>query len=234
MKVVPILISAAMLGGIALRQAAQPTPEDAAPFHTAVRLATDAAPFRVGRWTGIDVPLPPAAWSLLRPNALLSRHFTSDTGEQVTLILVQCSDARDMSGHYPPVCYPSRGWIVSAPPQPVMLNNSTETGDTSPHSINSIPIPATRYEFVRRGLSHEQGISIYDFFVLPRKGYASTMRQVRAHASDVAGRAFGAAQVQFVFDTSTGRQTEQEAIADLLTGLGPLLAALIDDKGSPR
>lgn len=222
MKVVPVLLSAAMLGGIALRQAAQPPREDAAPFHGAVRLAAEAAPFRVGRWTGTDVPLPPAAWSLLRPNALLSRHFTSDTGEQVTLILVQCADARDMSGHYPPVCYPSRGWMVSAPPEPVTLNPS------------STPIPATRYEFVRRGLSHEQGITIYDFFILPRKGYASTMRQVRAHASDVAGRAFGAAQVQFVFDTSTGRQTEQEAIADLLKGLGPLLAALIDDKGSPR
>ena len=28
----------------------------------------------------------------------------------VELLVVHCSDARDMHGHYPPICYPAHGW----------------------------------------------------------------------------------------------------------------------------
>jgi hypothetical protein len=30
--------------------------------------------------------------------------------EDLTVILVHCSDARDMGGHYPPICYRQIGW----------------------------------------------------------------------------------------------------------------------------
>lgn len=220
MKLAPAILSATLLGGIALQASTHPRPEDALPFHAAARLAVQALPVRIGAWTGTDVPLPPAAWSLLRPNAIASRVYAHPDGRRVNLIVVQCGDARDMSGHYPPVCYPSRGWTATSDPKPVTLPSPT------PSSTTGNGIPATRYEFARRGFLQEAGVRIYGFFVLPNTGYSSSMTGVRSYASDVRTRPFGAAQVQFVFDRSSPAHMDEASIADLLGGLGSVLTAL--------
>ena len=78
-----------------------------------VLTAIDAAPYRIGQWIGEDVAVPPAALEILQTNAILSRRFRHLTsGINANLLVVHCSDARDMQGHYPPVCYPANGWIL--------------------------------------------------------------------------------------------------------------------------
>ena len=32
----------------------------------------------------------------------------------MSFLLVQCRDARDLQGHWPPVCYRGQGWVQSA------------------------------------------------------------------------------------------------------------------------
>ena len=55
--------------------------------------------------------VPPEAQELLRPNAIFSRRFQRPGEIGVHVLVVHCSDARDMIGHYPPICYPSSGWV---------------------------------------------------------------------------------------------------------------------------
>ena len=72
-----------------------------------------AVPDRLGPWITSEVPVPSEAVEILRPNALLCRRFMRlGGGEDLTMILVHCSDARDMGGHYPPICYRQIGWTL--------------------------------------------------------------------------------------------------------------------------
>mgnify|MGYP007071125856 CR=1 FL=1 len=41
--------------------------------------------------------------------------FWQSFHEQVNVAVVQCRDARDMGGHYPPICYPGQGWTPKNP-----------------------------------------------------------------------------------------------------------------------
>ena len=63
---------------------------------------------------GEDVEVPASAVEILHPNAILSRRFRMLTGgATIHLLVVHCSDARDMQGHYPPICYPANGWLMA-------------------------------------------------------------------------------------------------------------------------
>ena len=55
--------------------------------------------------------MPPEAVKLLKPNVKLGRHYESlkDSRKQADLMIVQCKSPNDMSGHYPPNCYPQSG-----------------------------------------------------------------------------------------------------------------------------
>lgn len=94
-------------------------------------------PKTFGHWIGRDVPLPPSAVHLLQPNVDLCRNFVnSKTGEQATLMVIDCSDTRNLSGHYPPNCYPGNGWI---------LDKST----AKTWVIQKTPITGMEYKFHR-------------------------------------------------------------------------------------
>ncbi|MDY7108295.1 MAG: exosortase-associated EpsI family protein, partial [Planctomycetota bacterium] len=83
-----------------------------------IAAAMEGVPFFVGDWVGEDEAVPREAQKLLRPNAILSRRYRRPGGTWLHLLVVHCSDARDMLGHYPPICYPSAGWVAIPPPDP--------------------------------------------------------------------------------------------------------------------
>src|SRR3954447_13582158 len=90
-------LSLALLGGIAWTRRSMTPPPESAPYHDAVRAAAAAAPTRIGTWVGKDVPIPNEAVKVLRPNVVISRHFTDVvSGESVTFLLVHCTDIRDL------------------------------------------------------------------------------------------------------------------------------------------
>src|SRR5579884_1718328 len=115
-----ILVSAltlSLLGGTLADRLKFHTPgPDAGRYHQLVQDAGATVPREIGDWKADgDSPLPPAAIALLHPNLVISRHYeNSKTGHSVEFLLIQCSDVRDLLGHYPPRCYPANGYTQLA------------------------------------------------------------------------------------------------------------------------
>ena len=113
-----------------------------------------AAPYRIGNWLGEDVEVPSAAIEILRPNAILSRRFTHlKDGRLASFYIIHCSDARDMGGHFPPVCYPAQGWVL-------------DTQQTCEVSIEEDSIPMRVYQF-HGGVefAQQEQLRVFNFFV---------------------------------------------------------------------
>lgn len=215
MKFASLAMTVVLLTGIAWETSSRPRPEDAAPFHRQIKDFFDAFPYRSGPWIGTDNAPTPAAQTILRPNVLISRAYRhSESGRQANLLFVQCRDSRDMSGHYPPVCYPAHGWEKDFG----RTDERVRAGDTD--------LPMSRYTFERSGFNRHLKIVIYQFFILPGRGYATTMDAVREAGSDYPTRALGAAQVQVVMDSGLSAAEEREIVDQLLTPLTPVFSAI--------
>ena len=183
----------------------------------AVADAVEAAPYQIGRWLGTDIPVPRSAVELLRPNAILSRRFRrAEGGYSVSLLVVHCMDVRDMGGHYPPVCYPSAGWLF----------DEAASGEET-LEVGGCQLPVAMYAFRRivDGI-RESRIRIYNFFVLPDGGVTADIAELRGRSERLALSAQGVAQIQII---TTLEMPHAEAVAaanELLEGLAGLLTPL--------
>src|SRR5688572_24768633 len=134
-------VSLALLGGLAAETRMRPKAADAEPYHKLIRDAAAQAPMVIGDWEGVEIPQPPHAIELLKPNAILSRKYVNQrTGEVVRLLMVHCKDAQDIYGHYPPVCYPSQGM------------RQQRAADAS-WTVDGVAIEGKEYHFVGQRLS---------------------------------------------------------------------------------
>jgi hypothetical protein len=177
------------------------------------------APYRIGRrWVGKDIEVPPAAVRLLHTNAILSRRFERiGSGATVSLLLVHCTDIRDMGGHYPPVCYPSAGW--------------TRVERELPHAlelkVGGRAIPVRAYEFARlQGGLREVRIRVFNSFILPDGSLTPELGQIRSVAERRAVSARGIAQLQVVTTMDMSLEEAAEAAREILEGMSGLMAAL--------
>src|SRR5262245_20175599 len=109
-RYIPAILTVALLLGLTAETHLRPRPEDAEPFHERVLAATSALQNPEG-WTYQDLEMPEAAVALLKPNAKICRQYQTPI-RPFQFLFIQCRDARDMGGHYPPVCYPSSGWVA--------------------------------------------------------------------------------------------------------------------------
>ena len=172
----------------------RPGPAEAEPYHDHVAQIASTIPYRIGEWVGTDQELPREAYELLQPNVLFSRRYENQqTGEWATFLLIHCKDARDLAGHYPPICYPAHGWSQD---------------DTEPmhENINGLEITGYQYRF---SYHQPQGISrmvIRNFMVMPDGRILPDIRGVRRAAADYTSRFYGAAQIQLV---TSDRMTER-------------------------
>ncbi|HYE03613.1 MAG TPA: exosortase-associated EpsI family protein [Phycisphaerales bacterium] len=215
MRLIPLAVTAALLVGLYVETAAHHTAADAEPFHGLAAGAIGSIPYRVGAWEGTDMSVPPAARTLLRPNALMSRTYVDHTsGRQANLVIVQCKDCRDMSGHYPPVCYPAHGWNASGPPEEVEL------------VVGEMRLPVRRYEYRQAGFDRQNGLVIYGLFVLPGRGLATEMEAVVEAAADYRTRALGAAQVQVLLAPGLSRAEERAIFTTLVEPAIPAIRLL--------
>lgn len=157
------------------------------PYQSLVAQVIGGIPIDTNGWVGSEVPLPQSATNLLRPNALMARDYVNeDRGVSATLLIVQCADARDMAGHFPPRCYPANGWlsIDEDGPQRVVVDGQV----------------MNRYQYHRVAGRNEREISVYNMFALPTGGTTTSMEDVYRLSADYQYRSFGAAQVQIVID----------------------------------
>src|SRR5437879_3851825 len=89
------LVALALTLGLTLQVRSYAAQDDSGPFHARVREAVGKIPVRIGDWEGTEVPVPPAAGKLLRPNVLFCRNYHHlGTGRRATLLLVHCRDSR--------------------------------------------------------------------------------------------------------------------------------------------
>lgn len=213
------LVGLAVLGVAAIEITARPSAGDAEPFHAAAAEAIKSIPTEFGDWAATEIPVPQSAQALLKPNALLSRGLSNRvTGEQVSLVLVQCRDTRDMAGHYPPICYPGQGWIERDEPRDVDV------------LVGNRRVKAMRYGFVRSGFDRERTLVVYNFFAVPGQGTPKDMETIRRAASDFAARPFGAAQIQVVLPRPLDIDEERRLVESALEPLSAVVDLLSDAK----
>ena len=208
------LITLVLLAGIwAERTLLHGPPDDAAAYHARVRAVAADLPYRIGEWVGSDVETPPAAIAMLKPNVLRCRRFVhQSTGEHATMMIVQCQDARDMSGHYPPICYPAHGWT---------LRESTRKDLV----VAGIPVPTRIYRFTIESIDRFDEILVYNFFVR-RDGPIESERRGVLAVSERRMRVFGAGQVQVVFSPSMHADRRDEVFQMLVSQASTVIDAI--------
>ena len=210
--VLPVALSLCLLGAaLADKVMYHMPPADAAPYHARVREAAARLPRNVGPWLGTDVPVPESAVQMLRPNTYVSRQYQHvGNGRTVTLLIVHCEDARDLIGHYPPICYPSAGWEKRA-----AVPTERRVGNEN--------FPVTDYAFLSKRLDRAVELRVENFMVLPDGRVCRDMEGVEALAQDHRRKFFGAAQVQVITDAGWSTADRADAFRQLIGAAAPLI-----------
>jgi hypothetical protein len=214
-RYLPPVIGLCLLAGIwADRRLFHLPVGDPGAYHAFVRAVADHLPYRTGAWVGTDEEMPPSAIAMLKPNLLLCRRFRNTASrETATFMIVQCRDARDMGGHYPPVCYPAHGWTLQ--------------GTQVRHlRVHGTPIPVSVYRFVRESIEDYAEIVIYNFFVRPDGSLESGRGGVREAASNPRMKPFGAGQVQLMFGPTMPAARRDEIFRLLVGNAFPVVDAI--------
>lgn len=174
------------------------------------------APWRIGQWTGEPVEVPNAGVEILRPNAILSRRFKNFNGNLwFTVMIIHCTDARDMEGHYPPVCYRANGWDpVGEPTECTVV-------------INDQVVRPRVYMFQRHaGPGALELTRVFNFFVLPGGQITNDMDAVGKAVKSYESSIQGAAQILVAGPGTADFNEAVNAVGDLLAAHGDLLANL--------
>lgn len=183
----PALVTAVLFGVMAVDVLSRPTAADSEPFHREVAELAKWIPLEFDGWVGKDRPSTAAAIQLLKPNVILQRSYIHEERRLgVGFLVVQTRDARDMIGHYPPVCYPAHGW-QAAGATPVSLQ------------VGDMKLKGVDYRFTRREFGKTALLSVIDIILLPDGRSLGEMNAVGDLASDYRHRHYGAAQIQVVF-----------------------------------
>lgn len=206
-----ILLGGLQLEKLFLREARA----DATTYHRAVAEAAQDFPEQIGPWKQLrPIPMPQAAISLLKPNALrayLYRH--AETGAEARLMVAQCKAIGDIRGHYPPVCYPGNGWTAhESTLHPVQYGNEV--------------IQAMAYRFTRDSQASFAEIIVYNVFVLPTGEILSGREGVGTAAGSRRFRDFGAAQAQVVVSGQMPPGERVQALEQLLNGSRALIEVI--------
>lgn len=187
---------------------------DATPYHAYVRAVADQVPTIIGDWVGTDVPMPAAAMSILKPNVMISRHFVNlRTGDEASVLLVQCVDRRDLLGHYPPVCYPGQGWTI------------TSDKDWNIR-LKDIFIPAKLYKLVKSGPDKAERMIVANFMIVPDGRLVRDMTGLGNRSARKTHNQFGAAQMQVVVPGYLTAKVRQQIFRELVTGHLSLIQAI--------
>lgn len=193
-----VLLALPLLLALAAVAWSRPTAGDAEGYHAAVREAVESIPRTLGVWEGRDTEIPPAATELLQPNIILGRQYVNTlTGESATLLIVHCKNARDLSGHYPPVCYPNAGWNLAAQPE-----RKTWT-------LHGTAVPGYAYPFVLTRDLRPVQTTVLNFLIVPG-AYVPDMEAVREAGGDQSRYFYGAAQVQLLVDSKLSPERRDE------------------------
>jgi len=156
---------------------------------------------------------------MLRPNVVMSRKYTDvATGDDANMLLVQCRDARDLFGHYPPVCYVAQGYkLVLAKEQDWL--------------IGALPIHGMVYTFSSTRPDDLDSIIVYNCMILPNGNSCRDMEGVYASARDPQRRRFGAAELQMLVGATIPVERRDALFTEIVGSYrGVIEAILAGDK----
>lgn len=186
-------------------------------YHRSAAEAVNSIPVDIDGWVGQQVPLPQSATNLLRPNALIARSYSNpERGVSATLMIVQCRDTRDMTGHYPPRCYPANGWLEPEQDPVGMVNVEGQE--------------MRSYRFHRVAGRVERDITVYSLFVLPTGEKTVSMVDVRKLSADYRYRRYGAAQIQVVIDGSVSPDDHGWILEEMYEIARPAIEAVLGER----
>lgn len=195
----PVVLTAAMLAAVGLiRREQLSEPEEALAYMADCRAAAETIPYTLpGGWLGVETEVPTVVDEILKPNVLVSRSYTNLTGTgRLGLLVVQVKDVQNLLGHYPPVCYPGRGW-------------SDLGGEARNWSVAGLDIQGTAYRMIPPGGDADKPVHIYNFILRPDGQTGRNMDAVFAAGRTGESRYFGAGQVQVLFfGTMTNTQRD--------------------------
>jgi hypothetical protein len=179
-----------------------------------MELRANELPYIVGqRWVAKgDHDIPDSAIELLRPNFILGRRYQRiGGGPMLDFLVVHCTDVRDMTGHYPPICYPSSGWVAGEESATMLRSQDAE-------------IPAREYQFSRTNdVGLETRIRVFNFFILPGGEVTDSMEDVSRRAERRLVSARGIAQLQILMPQSIPESDAIKAANDFLGAVTDLL-----------
>jgi len=196
----PVLCTV-LLGAMTLQGRQYRGERDFQPFHDRAAVAINSIPLVIGQWMGKEMDLSQEERNLLQPNAYRCIFFFKPDPDpenirNALLMITQCRNSNKMSGHFPPKCYPSRGYIQT---------DEAERG----WKIAGMPIYGMEYQFERKDRGQVIKTTIYNFMILPEQGIKPDMNSINASAEDYEQRYYGAAQFQVVFPGTLAEQTPE-------------------------
>ncbi|MGC8540256.1 MAG: exosortase-associated EpsI family protein [Phycisphaerae bacterium] len=211
----PAFACVILLAAIEARAYFEKPPKQAGAYLAHVHALAETMPKAFDHWIGRDVPLPLSAVHLLQPNVDFCRNFVNhQTGEQATLMVIDCSDTRNLSGHYPPNCYPGNGWILDKSTQKTWV-------------INKTPITGMEYKFHRGAFDTESHIYVDDFFIMPDGKFLATEREFLHESGSFNERVFGAAQVELTLPGDMLPADRLQVFHDLIGANWKLISAIL-------
>ena len=125
---------------------------------------------------------------------------------------MQCSDARDLDGHYPPICYPNAGFTLAVV-QP-------------PKEDTEFAAPGTLYKFTQDTLNGTRAMWVFNLMVLPDGQTAPNIWGVDHIARSRRMRCFGAAEIQVITDVGMAEAERTQVVNLLLDKAKPLMDAI--------
>ncbi len=214
----PILVTACILVGVELRSVSlRSQPEEATAYLAACRESATSIPYSLpSGWIGQDTEVPTIVDDILRPNVLVSRAYDNLAGTgRAGLLLVQTADVQRLLGHYPPACYPGRGW-----------NNLG--GEPADWTIGDLDINGTIYRMVPPGGDMDQPIYIYNFILRPDGETGRDMDAVWTSGRSGRSRYFGAGQVQVLFYGNMTADAREAVFASIVQACEPAITQILD------
>jgi hypothetical protein len=212
---------AALLIGMVAESSSRVTPTDAAAYHRRAKIAVDSIPMNIGSWSAKDEAIPREAIAILRPNVIKCwKYVDNDTSNPrcydrwASLLVDQCKEASDMSGHYPPNCY---------------RNSGEELIYQSPRDwqVNGMTIKGMEYHFRQTTATESTRTAVYNFLIVPGRGIYRDITGVDKAAEDYQRRFFGAAQFQLVMDADLPESERDEIFTTLMQPCVPAIQTLM-------
>lgn len=179
--------------------------------HRVISEELDQIPFAIDDWLATESPLGRQEAELLQPLAAFRRTYRrpGEHGE-VTLVLIACSQARDLVGHEPGLCLTRQGWSITHQQPAEWLTTSRR-------------IQGSDYSFANESWPdlERRVASILITFGRTTSGDPSV---VAAAAADFRRNSLGAVGIQIVCDHAMTDAEWHSVCSAFVTELQPLVA----------